>query len=49
MIKNFSDIPILGVLAGAVFTGIIQSSSATSGLVIAMGMEGIIDLKAALQ
>ena len=49
MIKNFSDIPILGVLAGAIFTGIIQSSSATSGLVIAMGMEGIIDLKAALQ
>ncbi len=48
MIKNFSDVPILGVLAGAIVTGIIQSSSATSGLVIAMGMEGIIDLKAAI-
>jgi phosphate:Na+ symporter len=48
MIKNFSDIPLLGVLAGAIFTGIIQSSSATSGLVIAMGMENVIDLKAAI-
>ncbi len=48
MIKNFSDIPILGVIAGAIITGIIQSSSATSGLVIAMGMEGVIDLKAAV-
>ncbi|MDD5086861.1 MAG: Na/Pi cotransporter family protein [Candidatus Nanoarchaeia archaeon] len=48
MIKNFSNTPILGVLAGAIFTGIIQSSSATSGLVIAMGMENIIDLRAAI-
>ncbi|MBU4284543.1 MAG: Na/Pi cotransporter family protein [Nanoarchaeota archaeon] len=48
MITSFSEIPVLGVLAGALFTGIIQSSSATSGLVIAMGMENIISLKAAI-
>lgn len=48
MITSFSEIPVLGVLAGALFTGIIQSSSATSGLVIAMGMENIINLKAAI-
>ncbi len=48
LLTNFSQIPILGILAGALFTGIIQSSSATSGLVIAMGMANIIDLKAAI-
>jgi len=48
MLTNFSKIPVLGVIAGAVFTGIIQSSSATTGLVIAMGMEKIIDLNSAI-
>jgi phosphate:Na+ symporter len=48
LLTNFSQIPILGILAGALFTGIIQSSSATSGLAIAMGMGGIINLKAAI-
>ncbi|MDD5382466.1 MAG: Na/Pi symporter, partial [Candidatus Margulisbacteria bacterium] len=45
---KFGRTPILGILIGMVFTGIIQSSSATSGLVIAMGMEGIIDLNTAV-
>lgn len=45
---KFGKTPILGVLIGMVFTGIVQSSSATSGLVIAMGSEGIIDLKTAV-
>lgn len=45
MLAEFGKHPILGILTGALFTGIIQSSSATTGLVIAMGMEGIIDLK----
>jgi phosphate:Na+ symporter len=48
MFSKFGRTPILGILIGMVFTGIIQSSSATSGLVIAMGMEGIIDLNTAV-
>ena len=48
MMSTFSEIPVLGVLAGAIFTGIIQISAATSGLVIAMGMENLISLKAAI-
>ncbi|MBU4301988.1 MAG: Na/Pi cotransporter family protein [Actinobacteria bacterium] len=34
--------PFLGVLFGAVLTGIVQSSSATTGMIIAMAMSGII-------
>ncbi len=48
MILNFSNIPILGVLAGAIFTFIVQSSSATTGLVIAMSSEGSMSLGAAI-
>jgi phosphate:Na+ symporter len=40
--------PILGVLAGTILTGIIQSSTATTGLVIAMGASGVITLPAAI-
>ncbi|MEM0360507.1 MAG: Na/Pi cotransporter family protein [Candidatus Diapherotrites archaeon] len=44
----FGENPLFGVLAGAVFTGIIQSSSATTGLVIAMGSAGALTLPAAI-
>lgn len=47
-LKSFGRMPILGVIAGAIFTGIIQSSSATTGLVIAMGMENVITLESAI-
>lgn len=40
--------PILGVLAGATFTAIVQSSSATTGLAIALAWQGIIELPAGL-
>ena len=40
--------PFLGVLAGAVLTGIIQSSSASMGILIAMAGEGLIDLQSAV-
>ncbi len=40
--------PLLGALVGAVFTAIVQSSSATSGLVIALAMQGAIALPAGL-
>jgi len=48
ILASFSKVPVLGIIAGAVFTGIIQSSSATTGLVIAMGMDNIINLNSAI-
>lgn len=45
---NLGKMPILGILAGAVFTGIIQSSSATTGLVIVLAKQGLIDLGGAI-
>lgn len=44
MMLNFSQQPLLGVLAGAIFTAIVQSSSATSSLVVALAAEGLLDL-----
>jgi phosphate:Na+ symporter len=38
------EIPVLGILVGAVFTGLIQSSAATTGVVIAMSSQGLITL-----
>jgi phosphate:Na+ symporter len=40
--------PVMGVLAGAVFTAVVQSSAATLGLVIIMASQDIIDLPAAI-
>ncbi len=40
--------PIYGITAGAVFTAIIQSSSATTGLVISMASEQLLDLPSAI-
>jgi len=36
--------PLLGLLVGAVFTGLVQSSSATTGIVIALSTQGLITL-----
>lgn len=36
---------ILGLLAGAVFTAVIQSSSATSGILIVLAGQGLLDLR----
>ncbi|MBN2878074.1 MAG: Na/Pi cotransporter family protein [Clostridia bacterium] len=47
MLSTFKN-PFLGVLAGAVLTGIIQSSSASMGILIAMAGEGLIDLQSAV-
>lgn len=44
MMLNFSQQPLLGVFAGAIFTAIVQSSSATSSLVVALAAEGLLDL-----
>lgn len=43
MISSFSN-PVLGILAGAIFTAIIQSSSASVGILQALAMGGILNL-----
>ena len=37
--------PLVGLLIGAVFTGLVQSSSATTGIVIVMGASGLLELE----
>ncbi len=44
----FSHNPLLGVLAGTVLTLLVQSSSATVGLTIALGAQGILPIEAAI-
>ena len=45
---RFGQVPILGVAAGAVFTALIQSSSVTTSLVVALAMKGMITLPSAI-
>lgn len=45
---NMSSNPILGVVIGTVFTVIVQSSSATIGILQGLFAEGLIDINAAL-
>lgn len=40
--------PALGILAGAVFTAMVQSSSATTGIVIVLAGQGLISLSAGI-
>ena len=40
--------PFLGILLSAVFTGIIQSSSATTGIIIVLASQGFISLEAGI-
>ncbi|MGL1932533.1 MAG: Na/Pi cotransporter family protein [Desulfotalea sp.] len=40
--------PLFGILAGAVFTGLVQSSAATVGIAIAMATEGLLSLPAGI-
>ncbi len=50
LLARMGQNPLLGIVAGAVFTSIVQSSSATSGLVISMTMGDValLDLKSAI-
>lgn len=48
MTLSFSETPLLGVLAGTIFTVIVQSSSATIGILQQLHAEGAISLKASL-
>jgi len=45
---NLSNNPVLGVLIGALFTAIFQSSSVTTGLVVTLATLGLIDINAAI-
>ncbi len=45
---RFGQVPILGVLAGAVFTAAIQSSSVSTSLVVALAMKGMITLPSSI-
>lgn len=42
--SSFGAFPFLGIIIGALFTSVTSSSSATTSLIIAMGMEGVVDL-----
>ena len=44
VIAQFGRFPLYGVFIGAIFTAITNSSSATTSLVIAMSMEGVVNL-----
>lgn len=48
LLIQFGQHPILGVLAGTLFTVIVQSSSATTSLIIALSMQNLIDLQAGI-
>lgn len=48
LIVNLSNNPMLAMLLGLGFTAIIQSSSATTGLVVTLAAEGLIDLNVGL-
>ena len=52
--QSFADLlqslqnPVLGMLAGAVFTALVQSSSATIGLAVVMATQGLLSLPAGI-
>jgi phosphate:Na+ symporter len=48
MLLQFSKYPILGILCGAAFTALIQSSSAATGVIIAMTMQDLIPFQSAV-
>jgi phosphate:Na+ symporter len=40
--------PVSGILAGAIFTAVIQSSSATTGVVLALAFSNLVDIEAGI-
>ena len=42
------ETPLLGILVGAAFTGLVQSSAATTGLAIVLASEGLVTLPAGI-
>ncbi len=48
MLASFGQIPLLGIFVGALFTMLVQSSSAATGVIIALTLQGLIDLNSGL-
>ena len=48
LLGQFGQYPLLGLLAGVLFTGLIQSSAATTGVVIALVRNGVLGLPGAM-
>jgi phosphate:Na+ symporter len=48
MLMQFSAYPVLGILCGALFTALIQSSSAATGVIIALTMQDLIPFNSAV-
>ena len=48
LLTNISHNPLLGIAVSAIFTAIIQSSSATTAIVISMSIQGIIGIESAI-
>jgi phosphate:Na+ symporter len=48
LIASFAQHPLLGVLVGAAFTALIQSSSGTTAIVVALSTQGLINLESAI-
>lgn len=48
LIETFGQVPILGIFAGAIFTVAVQSSSASTGVIVAMTLEGVLPLNSAM-
>lgn len=48
MLVNFGDNPFLGILAGFIITVAVQSSSASTGVLLALAMEGLIPIVSGL-
>lgn len=48
MIIAFSDYPLLGVMVAAVFTALLQSSSASTGVIISLSLNDMITFEAAI-
>lgn len=44
---NMSSMPVLGIIVGVIITVILQSSSATTGMIIVLATQGMIDFKTA--
>ena len=48
MLFQFSEYPILGIIAGAIFTALVQSSSAATGVIIALTLQDLIPFYSAV-
>lgn len=48
LMASFGEKPLLGIVAAAIFTGIIQSSSATTSIVVSLARQGLITIQSAI-